>query len=498
MQRYDVVVIGAGNAGLTSAASLAKHGASVLLLERHNIPGGCATSFRRGRFEFETALHQLSGMGTDANPGPLRKVLADLGVLDKVDFVVGDELYRTIVPGEIDISLRADKKAVIEELQRQFPQERENIERFFEFLYAFFMEIVSIFFMKDPVPTRDKYPGAFKYLLKPAQEVLDGFFTDKWLVKVLTSYWGYLGLPPRTMPFVDWAMMFVVYIEYKPQHIKGCSQAMSNAIADTVLAHGGEIRYNCAADKIVLKDGRVQGVVTEHGDEIASRYVVSNASKITTYADLIGSGNLPASAFEEMRGSTVGASAATVYVGFDRSPEELGITNPTTFIGSTPDCDREYEMTKTREFGDDAGLLMTCYTAMDPSFSPPGTSVAAIIALQYAESWLQVAPENYAEEKFRVANVILDGAEKVFPGLRGHIEEMEIATPITHMRYLGHPGGAFYGFDQYVKDSASFVSPKPPVEGLFLAGSWATSGGFQPTLDSGARTARAILRKLQA
>ena len=64
MSDYDVVVVGAGNGGLTSALRLAQSGLRVLLLERHNIPGGCATSFRRGRFEFEVALHQLSGMGT--------------------------------------------------------------------------------------------------------------------------------------------------------------------------------------------------------------------------------------------------------------------------------------------------------------------------------------------------------------------------------------------------------------------------------------------------
>ena len=82
MPDYDVVVIGAGNGGMTAALTLAKAGRKVLLLERHNIPGGCATSFIRGRFEFEVALHQLSGMGSADKPGPLRSILGEMGVLD--------------------------------------------------------------------------------------------------------------------------------------------------------------------------------------------------------------------------------------------------------------------------------------------------------------------------------------------------------------------------------------------------------------------------------
>ena len=57
MSDYDAIIIGAGNGGLTAALTVANAGRKVLLLEKHNVPGGCATSFIRGRFEFEVALH---------------------------------------------------------------------------------------------------------------------------------------------------------------------------------------------------------------------------------------------------------------------------------------------------------------------------------------------------------------------------------------------------------------------------------------------------------
>ena len=75
----DLVVIGAGNAGLTAAATAQRGGLRTLLVERHNVPGGCATSFRRGRFEFEVALHQLSGVGYEDQPFGLRSPEDRLG-----------------------------------------------------------------------------------------------------------------------------------------------------------------------------------------------------------------------------------------------------------------------------------------------------------------------------------------------------------------------------------------------------------------------------------
>ena len=60
-----VIVIGGGASGILAALTAAENKNNrVLLLERHNLPGGSASSFVRGRFEFEPSLHELSGIGT--------------------------------------------------------------------------------------------------------------------------------------------------------------------------------------------------------------------------------------------------------------------------------------------------------------------------------------------------------------------------------------------------------------------------------------------------
>jgi phytoene dehydrogenase-like protein len=109
-KKYDAIIIGAGLGGLSTATMLARKGVSVLLLERHNIPGGFATSFVRGRFEFEVALHEISGIGPPEDRGSLYRYLDYLGVAGKVDFLNISNLYRSVYP-DIDITLPAGRKA---------------------------------------------------------------------------------------------------------------------------------------------------------------------------------------------------------------------------------------------------------------------------------------------------------------------------------------------------------------------------------------------------
>lgn len=493
MSQYDVVVIGAGNGGLTAAASLAQKGMKVLLLERHNVPGGCATSFRRGRFEFEVALHQLSGFGTEAKPGPLRMFLDGLGVVDQLEWVAMENLYRVILPGQMDLLLSSDREKTIQTLQQRFPQDSQAIADFFDLVYKFYFEIIKAFFMKDPEISKEKYPLYFKYSLKSAREVMDEFFTDPLLQAAISVYWCYVGLGPSQLTFSDLAALLFAYMEFKPFHLKGGSQALSNAILDQFLAHGGEVRFNCAGRQILTEDGCIKGVVTENGEVIACKYVVSNASSVETYVDLLEAEPAVASEIKKMAGSTVGPSSLTLYIGLDCPPEAVGINEATNFILTGTNMDQGYERFKTLDTSEDM-LLLTCYNMLDSSFAPAGCSQVVIVGLKYADPWIEVPPADYYQTKYEAAEGFLRNVEKVFPGLREHIEEIEVATPITHMRFLGQPGGAIYGFDQFAKEGSLFTSHKSPVKGLYLAGAWAGSGGFQPTLTSGGQAARAIIK----
>lgn len=499
MEKYDAVVIGAGNGGLTASAGLARKGLNVLLLERHNIPGGCATSFCRGRFEFEVALHQLSGMGTPEKPGPLRMSLASLGVLDDLEFVEMSDLFSVWMPDGFRLALKADKTRVISVLEEKFPHQKEAINRFFDLVYKYANEMLAAFFFKDPSPSREKYPALYKYAFKPASEVMDDIFSDPLLKNLMSVYWGYLGLPPNRLSFAYFAMLFFVYIEFKPFHIKGGSQALSNAITNKFLSNGGTARFNCGVKKIIVKNGAVQGVITEDGDHIETKYVVSNASQIITYTQLVDSEEVPDGVLREMGGRSLSPSAFTMFIGFDCEPGELGITETTNFLLDGIDAtDRVLNPMRRVDISDET-MVMSCYDVSDPDFSPPGTCQVNIVTLKYGEPWMRIPPTQYHRIKYRCAKSMLRRIETIFPDVRNHIEELEVATPLTHMRYLGHPNGAIYGFEQYTKDSMFFQPGRySPIEGLYFASGWIGDCGFQPTLQAGMSAAKSVLRKLNS
>ncbi|MGV9541589.1 phytoene desaturase family protein [Nocardia beijingensis] len=495
MSDYDAIVVGAGNAGLTAAATLQRAGVRTLLLERHNVPGGCGTSFRRGRFEFEVALHQLSGVGADGQPMSLREGLfTQLGIADKLEFVQEHDIYRAVVPGQLDVTLPADWDAAIDAIDAEFPGNRDRAAKFFDLVKQItFWQIAAM----RGMPADQVDPVLFRYGLRPLADVLREFFDDARISVALGMYWTYLGQPPSKLLFQDLALTLFAYFEFKPWHVRGGSQAMSTAILDSFLQAGGEVRFNAGVEAILTGAGRVLGVRLDDGTEITARDVVSNASLPTTYGMLRGI-DIPGAVRADLATRQIGVSGFVLHMGLDATPAELGFTTSTTFVNLDIDADRTYRSWQTLEPA--RGICVSSYDVAPIGFAPAGATHVSLMTLQYADLWRDVAPADYARTKFAYAQTLLDLCETITPGIRDAIEEVDVATPLTMMRYLRHPGGAIYGYDQDATEGWLFRNSEREthIPGLHLAGSWAGIGGFQPTLEAGARVARRLLRRKAA
>ncbi|HWQ75760.1 MAG TPA: NAD(P)/FAD-dependent oxidoreductase [Syntrophomonas sp.] len=497
MSVYDAIIVGAGNGGMTAALTLAMENKKVLLLERHNIPGGCGTSFRRGRFEFEVALHQLSGMGSREKPGSLRRFMKKWGVEDEIEWVEMHQLYRVVYPGHLDLRLGTDMQEVIAVLQERFPAEKEAIAEYIKtcYLYAYQEYMIATEKNFDESKTAE-YELYLKYAGKTAEEVLNEFFRDPLLKLSLNMYWTYMGMKPSRLPFALMAGLTYVYQAEKPYHVIGGSQTMSNALVNKFIQYGGEVRFNTPVRKILVEDGKVRGVETAAGDVLTSDVVISNASTIDTYVNLVDDPTqVPEAEMRSLGSRDIGTSGFVIYLGLDATPAELGIRDPLTVFYQTDDMEESFANAHSTAAGN-CDMIISCYTLDDPRYSPTGCTQLAIVTLSYADAWLGVPSEQYHEVKYKRAAELLEKAETIYPGLSEHIEEMEIATPLTFMRYLNHPGGAFYGFDQNIKDNPPFLANRSAIEGLYFAGTWVGTCGFQPTMMSGYKAARTALRTM--
>ncbi len=496
MGDYDAVVVGAGLGGLSAAANLAVAGRRVLLLEKHCVPGGYASTFRRGRFEFEISLHELSGLGHEDRRGPLYASLERCGVAQKVEFLDIPDFYRSAYP-DLDLVMPADRAGYDEVLCEHFPSEAQGITSFTSLMFAILGEVTN--FSQEAMA---EDPSAFSNLMTYAganlAEVLDAEVKDEKARAVIAQLWGYYGLPPSRLSFLLFAIANATYLKYGPVHIKGKSQALSQAFVESILERGGDVWLNNGASRVLVEGGKVRGVMAEDGTEISTSYVVSNASPISTCLDLVGREHIPSWYLKRLGWGKIGNSLFSVFLGLDCPVSELGLENHETMVNMDYDFESHYEVARRNAVFEPTGCAIAPFNVVDPDFSPPGTSVISLTTMGYGDVWLQLSPEQYVDAKNTLAGKLIDMADRFAPGLKEHIEVVEVATPLTHMRYTGNPFGAVYGYENSPVEGTVLRLPnRGPLEGLYMAGAWVrVGGGFQPCIDSGRTAAENVIEDM--
>jgi len=312
---------------------------------------------------------------------------------------------------------------------------------------------------------------------------------------IVSQLWIYLGLPPKKADYIIFAVAMSHLYHYGGTQIRGKSHALANAFVEVITEHGGEVRLGCEAKKILTQGNRVEGVLTRDGERVSSEFVVSNANPITMTQELIGADKIPETYFDKLRSNEVGISLLGVYMGLDVPHTKLGIDEFEIGQNDHYDIDRIYDKAFTLE---EPGMqLITTYNVAYPDYSPPGTSVVVLSAPSYADPWYNVPPSKYVETKNRLAEQLITKAEKIAPGLREHIEVVEVSTPLTIMRFTGNHGGTYLGFSFSTAGSPPLRLPQEgPLEGLYLAGAWSQPGGaYENCILSGKNAAEMILAK---
>ncbi len=508
MDKYDIIVIGAGCGGLTAAASAAKKGKKVLLLEKHNVPGGFATSFVRGRFEFEASLHELCGFGLDEGKGSVRKILDRLGVSAAVKWVSVPDAYRVVTKSRtgvpIDAVMPFGVQNYINKMEEYVPGSRPSMERLFA-LAEDIVRATDFFGSFDGTPdfsTARKILKEHMNFVRTApysvNDVLHALCVPPLAQDIFTAYWSYLGTPCDTLSFIHYISMVYSYLTLGAVVPKFRSHDLSMAFAAAVEQSGGEIWYNAPVSRILLNNGKACGVRLADKTELFADQIICNISPSTVFSKMITHDDVPVRDVQLANARQFGARGMCLYLALNRPPELLGINDYSVFLYDTADSRQQY--TQMGSIATNNTQATVCLNIADPTCSPKGTTLMCFTSLFTSDCFGGVKPEDYFDLKKSLADRMVDTYEKKTGAqLKGHIEEIELATPITYARYTDTPQGTIYGYlaedwDGIVPRIMADKSDASPL-GLRFCGGWSKSlSGYSSAMGSGCDVIEELLR----
>jgi all-trans-retinol 13,14-reductase len=474
--KYDIIIIGAGLGGLTAGAKLAKEGRKVLVIEQHDRPGGCATTFRRKDFTLEVGLHEMDG------PAPKdmkTRIFNDLDVFRNVEFLKVPEFYR-FINDNYDITIPHEPEIAAGRLSELFPDETSGIKAYF-----------------DQILTPKKRTPGVETIDISIGEFLDSIIHNDDLKLILLGNLGYFHDDPYTLSLAYYSLAQGSYYSGGASYIKGGSQRLSDHLSEYIKDHNGEVLLNHLVTGILSEGNMVTGVKYRKKNDTAeltafANEIIANNAALNVAAQLAGEKGEELK--NEIKEQKTGASLLTVYFGFSKPLRELGNRHYSTFVY---DGSVKTQADIARNNHDDfqrRSFTFVDYSQVDSALAPDGKSVGALCCVDYLGDWEGIDRKEYNSGKKAVADAFIARLEKIIPGIKDIIEYCEVGTPATVKRYTLNPGGAIYGFAQ--SPSRKVFESFKPLENLHFASAWGkTGGGFSGAIFGGYMCAFSILRK---
>ncbi|MDH4222340.1 MAG: NAD(P)/FAD-dependent oxidoreductase [candidate division Zixibacteria bacterium] len=493
--QFDAVILGAGLGGLSCAAAFARQGFKTLVLEKHDKAGGYATTFPRpGGFVFDVSLHST----TVGERNGIHNLIPGFPEIAEVEFVPHPVLYRVIYP-DYDIRVpQKDLKRYIEILTGYFPEEKEGIQGLIDDTKGVLNDINRILSSRGQVDM-SRFPVDFPHLFRSSNQtwgqMQDARIKNPRLKAILSSLWGYFGLPPSKLASYYYALPVIGYLEEGGYYPVGKSQKISDAFVKFIQQNGGKTMLKTKVEKILVKDHAAYGVRTSEGKEFFGKVIVSNANAYDTFHKMLDEKDYLIEYLSRLEQLSVSLSCFQVFLGLKKDlVGELGITDTEIFYETGYDHEESYQTLLNAEI-ENSGFGVTLYDNLYKGYSPEGKNTINILSLQgydhwkkYEDDYLKGNKAEYRKEKERMADILIKQVEKnLLPGLSKCIEVKEIGTPLTNLRYTGNYRGAIYGWDQTLDNSGMARLPhNTPIKNLYLSGAWTRPGhGYGGVIWSG-------------
>ena len=515
---YDAIIIGSGLGGLTCGATLAKAGKKILVLEQHDLIGGCATCFKRKGMLVDAGLHELDWGSTKTDMKHI--IFKEIGLLDKVKFVPlptawsiieSDDKNNPITIPHSSTQANATKSTLI----KLFPQEKKGIEKYFKKIafqaylnrkFPFMMGFFEFFFA--PLTTLIFLTiSAIKN--RNVGDMLDSMIQDSKLKRILNINLAYYHNNPYKF---DWNYHAIAQTNYYHQgmYVKGGSQSLSDGLAKIITENGGEVRIHTDVTQILLDENdntKAVGVLyqdkkSKEEHTIYADKIIANCDPYIVYNKLLSA--LPQSAYEADSKLTqnfeIETSLLSVYMIFDADlSKKFPNMDYSTFFVDSKEFNKPFNRQNTKQLEipiTQRDFVFVNYSKIDSGLSQREDRFLGVITTvsSYAE-WDNLDKESYKTKKQEVKEAFERRLEEFFPGIMKTCIHSELATPKTIERYTRTRKGTPYGYDQSQEGffgRERFKSKS--IKNLYFASVFGFPGsGFTGAILAGYRTAKKIL-----
>jgi phytoene dehydrogenase-like protein len=508
----DAVIIGGGHNGLVCAAYLAAAGLKVTVLERRAVVGGAAVTeeFHPG-FRNSVAAYTVSLL----NP----KIIRDLELPRHGLRVVERELSN-FLPLHDGQFLKVGGGKTEREVAKFSERDASRLGAYAERLEAIADVLRDVVLETPPNVTAGSWLEALPQLMRTARlgkrlakldmpmrrELLDlfvksaGDYLDSWFesapIKAAYGFDGIVGnyASPYT-PGSAYVLLHHVFGEVNGKkgawgHAIGGMGAITQAMSKAAAERGAEVRVLSPVREVLVESGRVLGVLTEQGEAVRARSVISNLNPKLLYGQLIEPSALPRDFRERMHNWRSGSGTFRMNVALAELPDFTVLPgrdrdeHHTAGIIMAPSLaymDRAYLDAKSGGWSKQPIVEMLIPSTLDDSLAPPGRHVASLFCQHVAPQLPNGA--SWDEHREAVADVMIDLVNQHAPNFKASVLGRQILSPLDLERTFGLIGGdIFHGalsLDQLfsARPMLGYGDYRGPLEGLYMCGSGTHPGG---------------------